>query len=92
MGNVSNNDSEDMAVLHAVVVILPIALAAAGAWFARTSAAVANWMIQHKIIVPTDQAVLKLGDYGGLDTIRIIGAVAVFILILCFPIMLRRRS
>lgn len=91
MGAISNNDSEDMGVLHAITFILPVALGAIGAWFAKTSETVATWMIAHKIMVPADQATLKIGDYAGLDTLRIIGAIALVVMLLFAVAMFGRR-
>lgn len=94
MGALGNNDNEEMATLHALMVFLPLALGAAGTWLATASAKAATWAIEHRILVKPEDAVLHLGDYAGLDTLRIVAAIAVVLMLVfgAFAIFRRRKK
>lgn len=94
MGVLGDSDNEEMATLHALVMVLPVALGAVGTWLATASAKAATWAIEHGILVRPEDAVLHLGDYAGLDTLRIVAAVAVVLMLIfgAFAVGRRRKK
>ena len=76
MGDVANNENEEMAILHVALFAVPIALAAIGGWFASQSAVAAAWLISHQILVEPAGALLPITEHAGIDLVRIILALA----------------
>ncbi len=76
MGNVANNENEELALLHVAIFAVPIALTALGGWLASQSVTAAAWLISHQILVEPAGALVPITEHAGLDLVRIIMALA----------------
>lgn len=76
MGNLANNESEELAVINIAAFMVPVILAAAGAWLSAKSATAAAWLISHSIMVDPASALIPVTENAGLDLVRVIAITA----------------
>jgi hypothetical protein len=76
MGDIANNEQEELAVLHVAIFAVPIALTALGGWLASQSVTAATWLISHRILVEPAGALVPITEHAGLDLVRVVMAVA----------------
>ena len=77
MSTIANNEHEEMAVLHVVIFLLPVALTALGGWLAAQSVTAAAWLISHQIMVEPAGALIPVTEHAGLDLVRVVAAAAI---------------
>ena len=77
MGHIANNESEELALLHAAAFMLPVVLAAAGAWIGAQSVQAAAWLISHQIMVEPANALIPITAHAGIDLVRLIAIIAI---------------
>lgn len=87
-----DKDFEENPVLVITVgSVLAMTLASAGAtWLVTQSRVVVQWLVDHKVLVPAQEAVISLGE-GGLDMARIVLLVSVLVLVLVVSVMVTVR-
>ncbi len=77
MGQIAHNESEEMALLHVAAFMLPVVLAAAGAWISAQSVQAAAWLINHQIMVEPANALIPVTAYAGIELVRLIAIIAI---------------
>ena len=76
MSNLANNENEEIALINVAVFMVPVILAAAGAWLSAQSATAATWLISHSIMVDPAAALIPVTENAGLDLVRVIAIIA----------------
>lgn len=88
MANNSDDDTIPLMILGLIIVMLFGGSIAA--WFTAKTSAAATWLIQHNILTSREDALIPLGEYGGLDLPRaLIAAVIVIILLVLVGKLIR---
>ncbi len=75
--SVASNENEELALIHLAAFMVPVVLAAAGAWLTAQSATAATWLISHNIMVEPAGALIPVTANAGLDLVRVVAIVAI---------------
>ena len=76
MSNLANNENEELALINIAAFMVPVVLAAAGAWLSARSATAAAWLISHSIMVEPASALIPVTENAGLDLVRVVAIAA----------------